>query len=53
MYLKDQGKLRNLEYQLSHPNKKPDPQPNISQSPAQQQPPPQQQTQTGKFLPNI
>ncbi|XP_021921568.1 CCR4-NOT transcription complex subunit 1 isoform X2 [Zootermopsis nevadensis] len=39
LYLKDQEKLRNLEYQLSHPNKKPEPpsQPAISQSPAQQQ----------------
>ncbi|XP_067012333.2 CCR4-NOT transcription complex subunit 1 isoform X3 [Anabrus simplex] len=39
-FLKDQEKLRKLEYQLSHPNKKPEPvvqQPAISQSPSQPQ----------------
>ncbi|KAK7790471.1 hypothetical protein R5R35_006209 [Gryllus longicercus] len=52
VYLKDQGKLRNIEYQLSHPNKKSDSslQPSVSQSPAQQpaqgsQPPSSQQSQ--------
>jgi len=34
LYLKDQEKLRNLEYQLSQPSS----QPVVSQSPAQQQP---------------
>ncbi|XP_069701670.1 CCR4-NOT transcription complex subunit 1 isoform X3 [Periplaneta americana] len=42
VYLKDQEKIRNMDYQLSHPNKKPESsaQPAISQSPAQQQPAP-------------
>ncbi|XP_049786692.1 CCR4-NOT transcription complex subunit 1 isoform X4 [Schistocerca cancellata] len=40
LYLKDQEKLRNLEYQLSHPSKKQEAivQPTMSQSPAQSQP---------------
>lgn len=47
VYLKDQGKLRNIEYQLSHPTKKSDTamQPPLSQSPAQQQVTPSQQQQ--------
>nr|CAD7196956.1 unnamed protein product [Timema douglasi] len=39
-YLKDQEKLRNLDYQLSHPNKKPEAKviPAVSPSPVKQQP---------------